>query len=40
MIAKNLEGLLAKAYALESEGVSAYVMVGGFQRPSARSPAH
>ena len=33
MIAKNLEGLLAKTYALESEGVSAYVMVGGFQRP-------
>ncbi len=33
MIAKNLEGLLAKTYALESEGVSAYMMVGGFQRP-------
>jgi beta-aspartyl-dipeptidase (metallo-type) len=33
MVAKNLEGLLAKTYALESEGVSAYVMVGGFQRP-------
>jgi beta-aspartyl-dipeptidase (metallo-type) len=33
MIAKNLEGLLAKTYALDGEGVSAYVMVGGFQRP-------
>jgi len=33
MVTKNLEGLLAKTYALESEGVSAYVMVGGFQRP-------
>ena len=33
MVAKNLEGLLAKTYALESEGISAYMMVGGFQRP-------
>ena len=33
MVAKNLEGLLAKTYALETEGVSAYLMVGGFQRP-------
>ncbi|WP_116953185.1 amidohydrolase family protein [Jiangella endophytica] len=33
MVAKNLEGLLAKTYALESEGISAYAMAGGFQRP-------
>lgn len=33
MVAKNLEAILAKAYALGNEGVSAYAMVGGFQRP-------
>ncbi|MBO9521351.1 MAG: beta-aspartyl-peptidase [Nocardioidaceae bacterium] len=33
MLGKNLEGLLAKIYALESEGVSAYAMTGGFQQP-------
>lgn len=33
MVAKNLEGLLAKTYALNNEGISAYAMVGGFQRP-------
>jgi len=33
LVAKNVEGILAKAYALESEGVTAYVMLGGFQRP-------
>uniref|UniRef100_UPI003F49AD2B amidohydrolase family protein n=1 Tax=Actinomadura sp. CA-154981 TaxID=3240037 RepID=UPI003F49AD2B len=33
MVTKNLEGLLAKTYALEKEGLSAYMMVGGFQRP-------
>ncbi|SEE68317.1 amidohydrolase family protein [Jiangella alba] len=33
MVAKSLEGLLAKTYALDSEGISAYAMAGGFQRP-------
>ncbi|HEX4811441.1 MAG TPA: amidohydrolase family protein [Nonomuraea sp.] len=33
MVAKNLDSILAKAHALESEGVTAYMMVGGFQRP-------
>jgi beta-aspartyl-dipeptidase (metallo-type) len=33
MVAKSLETLLAKAYALQSEGVTSYVFVGGFQRP-------
>lgn len=33
MVAKNLEGILAKAYALESEGLTTHMMVGGFQRP-------
>jgi beta-aspartyl-dipeptidase (metallo-type) len=33
MVAKSYETILAKAYALESEGVSAYMFVGGFQRP-------
>lgn len=33
MVGKNLEGILAKAYALQSEGVTAYVYAGGFQRP-------
>ncbi|URM96453.1 amidohydrolase family protein [Actinomadura madurae] len=33
MVTKNLEGLLAKIYALESEGLTAYMMTGGFQRP-------
>jgi beta-aspartyl-dipeptidase (metallo-type) len=33
MVGKSLEGILAKTYALQSEGVTAYMMVGGFQRP-------
>jgi beta-aspartyl-dipeptidase (metallo-type) len=33
MVAKNLEAILAKAYALANEGLTAYAMVGGFQRP-------
>lgn len=33
MVGKNLEGILAKTYALQSEGVTAYMYVGGFQRP-------
>jgi beta-aspartyl-dipeptidase (metallo-type) len=33
MMAKSPETILAKAYALDSEGVTAYVMGGGFQRP-------
>jgi beta-aspartyl-dipeptidase (metallo-type) len=33
MVTKTLEGILAKAYALDSEGITAFMMVGGFQRP-------
>lgn len=33
VVAKSLEGILAKTYALQNEGVSAYAMLGGFQRP-------
>lgn len=33
MVAKSLEGILAKAYALQNEGVTTFAMVGGFQRP-------
>lgn len=33
MLTKTVDGILAKAYALDSEGVTAYMMMGGFQRP-------
>jgi beta-aspartyl-dipeptidase (metallo-type) len=33
LLSKTVDGILAKAYALDSEGVTAYMMVGGFMRP-------
>jgi beta-aspartyl-dipeptidase (metallo-type) len=33
MVTKSLEGLLAKAYALHEDGITALLMTGGFQRP-------
>lgn len=33
MITKTVDAILAKSYALESDGITAYVMIGGFQRP-------
>ncbi len=33
MVSKRMETMLAKAYALQREGLSAYIYVGGFVRP-------
>lgn len=32
-LTKNMDGVLAKAYALEADGLSAYAYIGGFRKP-------